>query len=175
MELCELMMQVTGYAGLGNGVEGMSALKDVLGAEGDSSTLPEDVATAAPPTRNHDRLERGWAMLASLNPELTRASASAQEQIVGDWLDWLVETAFGDLWSRPNLTLQERELITLAVLIARSHWTELRSHLKIAANLAIPLEEIGEAIMHLAPYVGFPAAVAAMRVAVEQLDQGPVE
>jgi len=164
------MLQVAGYAGLAVGLEGMHALREVFDAE--SAPEPETPeAGAADGARDvpEDRFERGRAILAILRPERAQAPPPARDEVAPDWRTWLIGTAFGDLWARPGLTLVERERITMAVLIVLSHEAELRSHVTIASNLGIPPTEIGEQIMHLAFYVGFPTAVAAIRVASQVL------
>jgi 4-carboxymuconolactone decarboxylase len=168
-ELCEAMLQVGGYAGLAVGLEGMRILADVFAGAG-----PEDAGgsePALPPEYEdgQDRLARGRAVLEKLRPDIPQSApgVAGPQSFAPDWGTWLVETAFGELWSRPGLTLQERERVTLAVLIVLSHDQELSAHFKISANVGIPLVEIGETIMHLAVYAGFPTAVKAIRIASE--------
>jgi 4-carboxymuconolactone decarboxylase len=172
--LCELMLQVGGYAGFGVGQEGMLALKQVFDEEPDVEREDVDVAvaTSAGPPLDEDRLARGTAILAILRPDRAGLPPPPPKSFAPDWRTWLVETAFGDLWARPHLSLIDRERITLAVLIALSREEELRSHVQIARNVGIPPLEIGEQIMHLAIYVGFPTAVAAIRIAGEVLEGG---
>jgi 4-carboxymuconolactone decarboxylase len=79
-----------------------------------------------------------------------------------EWLGWLTETAFGDLWSRPNLSLKQRELVTAAVLVSLGRLDELRSHLNASLGMGISPEEMTEALVHLAVYAGFPTMVASM-------------
>jgi 4-carboxymuconolactone decarboxylase len=128
-------------------------------------------ASDQPRGGEEELLARGRAMLTSLNPAITVPPTSTGDYLAPDWLDWLIATAFGELWSRPNLTLQERERITLSVLVVLVRDRELASHVAIASNLGISPIEIGETIMHLAVYAGFPAAVEGMRVAHQVLDQ----
>jgi alkylhydroperoxidase/carboxymuconolactone decarboxylase family protein YurZ len=170
--LCEVMLQVGGYAGFGIGQEGMLALKQVLDEE--PNVEREDVPVAANdgPLPDEDRLARGTAILAILRPDRAGLPPPPPKPFAPDWRTWLVETAFGDLWARPHLSLIDRERVTLAVLIALSREEELRSHVQIARNVGIPPLEIGEQIMHLAIYVGFPTAVAAIRIAGEVLEEG---
>jgi 4-carboxymuconolactone decarboxylase len=170
-ELCELMMQVAGYAGFSAGRAGMAALKEVFDAEPAAKPAPSGRPLA--PVESQDRVERGLATLAKLQP--ARAPAAPSRALAApfapDWRAWLIGTAFGDLWPRPGLSFAERERITLAVLIALGREAELHQHCAIASNLGITPEEIGEEIMHLAVYIGFPTAVTAMRVAVGALGE----
>jgi 4-carboxymuconolactone decarboxylase len=74
---------------------------------------------------------------------------------------------FNDVWRRENLPLRERSLITIGALIAGEHTAQLTYHFKLAKENGISEEEIIEIITHLAFYVGWPRAAAAMQVAKE--------
>jgi alkylhydroperoxidase/carboxymuconolactone decarboxylase family protein YurZ len=170
-ELCELMLQVAGYAGLGAGHEAVVVLEEVFASE---SVATDDRAGSVDESLTggvDERVARGAAMISRLNPEITVPTRAEQRQLVDDWMDWLIGTAFGELWSRPNLTLVERERVTLAVLIVRGQEGELRSHIPIALHLGIDPAEIGEIIMHLGVYAGFPTAVSAMRTARDVIEE----
>jgi 4-carboxymuconolactone decarboxylase len=165
-ELCELMLQVCGYAGFPIGLEGMQALREVFesepddGSEGEQSRAP----SASTAEMSDDELfARGRSMLTTLGP---RADAPVRRRdFAPDWIPRLVSVAFGELWPRPGLTLIERERITMAVIIALGRDHELQAHIAISLNLGISREEIGEEILQLMLYVGFPASVDAMSTA----------
>lgn len=155
-ELCETMLQVSGYAGLAVGVAGMRVLRHVLdGPVADDPWVPADVDYTA----TDDSLERARAVMETLWPDRS-GPAPPPPEIAPDWRVWLRRTAFGELWARPGLSLAERERITLAVVAALGRVDHLRSHVLSAANLGVPPEQIGEQLMHLAVYIGFPAVDA---------------
>lgn len=82
-----------------------------------------------------------------------------------DLLKQIVDMLYGTIWSRTErLSLQERSMITLAVLIALNRENELKSHLRGAKNLDITKEKIEEMILHVAHYSGFPTAVSASQL-----------
>jgi 4-carboxymuconolactone decarboxylase len=74
---------------------------------------------------------------------------------------------FGDVWSRPQLELRDRSMITVAALIVLGRENELKIHLRGALRVGISREQILEMILHLAHYGGWPIAVGASRVANE--------
>lgn len=78
-----------------------------------------------------------------------------------------VEHLFGDIWTRPDLALRDRSLITCAVLTALGKELQLKVHMKGALNIGISREEILEMMVHLAHYSGWPTAVNGTRVAEE--------
>lgn len=98
---------------------------------------------------------------------LADVDGSAGEQVfdsLGDLGRYVVEFAFGDIYSRPGLSLRDRELITVAMLAAMgAREPQLDVHLRGAVNVGVTIEELREVIIHVAPYAGFPAAINGMR------------
>jgi len=82
-----------------------------------------------------------------------------------DLLKQIVDVLYGTIWSRTEqLSLQERSMITLTVLVALNRENELKSHLRGAKKLGITKEKIEEMILHIAHYSGFPTAVSASQL-----------
>ena len=82
-----------------------------------------------------------------------------------DLLKQIIDMLYGTIWSRTEqLSLQERSMITLTVLVALNRENELKSHLRGAKNLDITKEKIEEMILHVAHYSGFPTAVSASQL-----------
>jgi len=77
----------------------------------------------------------------------------------------ITESAWGGVWSRPELTLRERSLITLSLLAALGHWEEFAMHVRATRNTGASPEDVREALMHVAIYAGVPAANHAIKVA----------
>ncbi len=77
----------------------------------------------------------------------------------------ITEGAWGSVWSRPELTLRERSLLTIALLAALGHWEELAMHLRATARTGASREDVREALLHVAVYAGVPAANRAIRIA----------
>ena len=102
----------------------------------------------------------------------TRTSAGGQfpaAKLAPDYFDYVQQTAFGMIWSRPGLPVRDRSMITVAMLAALGHHEELRAHLAGALNAGVTREELIEAMMQVAVYAGVPAAVGALRVAADVL------
>ncbi len=81
--------------------------------------------------------------------------------------DYASEAAFGLLWSRPGLDLKTRALICVVSDTAQARWPELAIHLRMARRQGWSEDELGEALLHLAGYVGLPAVREAMLIARE--------
>ncbi len=75
------------------------------------------------------------------------------------------EILFGRVWTRPGLALPLRSLVTIAALMALGKEAPLRLHIRGGLNAGLTREQITEAIIHLAYYVGWPAAYTAMDAA----------
>jgi 4-carboxymuconolactone decarboxylase len=71
----------------------------------------------------------------------------------------------GDLWKRPDLSLRDRSLITVAALIARHQTIEMPPYVNLALDNGVKPSEISEIITHLAFYAGWANAMAAVAIA----------
>jgi 4-carboxymuconolactone decarboxylase len=98
-----------------------------------------------------------------------RASASRTD-FDGPFQDLITRTAWGLVWSRPDLTPRERSLITIALLAALGHHEELALHLQATRNTGASETDIRECLLHVAVYAGVPAANTAFRIAKPILD-----
>lgn len=88
--------------------------------------------------------------------------------IAPDLARFVIEFPFGDIYDRPGLDRQTRQLITIASLTTLGHAAEeLRAHIKGALNVGCEPKAIVETILQLAVYAGFPASINAMTVAKE--------
>lgn len=90
---------------------------------------------------------------------------SPAQQLLGDiapkLADLTDEVLFGDVWQRPGLSPRDRSLVTIAALVAMYRTEQLGAHLRIGLGNGLTVEEIAEAITHLAFYSGWPTAFSA--------------
>ena len=77
------------------------------------------------------------------------------------------EVLFGDVWERTALSKRERSMITVAALAALYRTDQLRGHIERALDHGVTKEEIGEIILHMAFYAGWPTAANGSLVAQE--------
>jgi len=121
-----------------------------------------------------ERREAGREIQGQLWPA-TRSGPTGQfpaAKLAPDFFDHVLQSAFGDIWSRPGLSVRDRSLITVAVLAALGQTDELRAHLAGATNVGLSRDELVEALMHVSVYAGVPATNAALRVAADVLGTG---
>ncbi len=83
--------------------------------------------------------------------------------------DFILEGAWGRVWTRPGLSRRDRSLVTLAILAALGQEGEFRLHVRAMANTGATAEELAEALLHVATYAGVPAANHAIKIAREAL------
>lgn len=81
--------------------------------------------------------------------------------------------AWGAVWGRPGLDTKSRCLITLSVLLAQGRHDEVKLHLAGALRNGWTRDELVEAIIHVACYAGWPAAVQGFRAAEEVFARPP--
>ena len=86
-----------------------------------------------------------------------------------DFQEYIVNSAWGDIWSRPGLTTRERSLITIALMTAMGHDEELAMHIRATKNTGATREDIKEVLLHTAVYAGVPAVNHAFKIAKEIL------
>lgn len=83
----------------------------------------------------------------------------------GDLGKFILEYAFGDIYSREGLSLRDREIITISFLISQgSPEEQLRNHFLGALNLGVTTNELMEIILQASLYNGFPKAIKALKL-----------
>jgi 4-carboxymuconolactone decarboxylase len=125
------------------------------------------------------RYQRGLAKLGEIDGEAGRRVIEGLKEVAPDLGRYIVEFAFGDVYSRPGLDLRARELATVAGLTALgTARPQLEVHLHGALNVGCTRQELVEVIVQMAVYAGFPAAVngaaAARAVFAERDARGQV-
>ncbi|MBV1876569.1 MAG: carboxymuconolactone decarboxylase family protein [Pseudomonadales bacterium] len=102
------------------------------------------------------------------NPEQDLAALTDQ---LGGLGDWAMKWAFGEIWSRPELSRRDRSLVVIAILTALGQEAELAFHVPGGLNHGLKAEEIEEMMTHMCLYVGFPRAVDGMRAARQAIEK----
>ena len=107
------------------------------------------------------------------------AVPSPAAALIGDFAPKIVELTkgvlFGDIWERPGLSKRDRSLITVAALVALYRTEQLPGHLKRAVENGVTVDELVEAVTHLAFYAGWPSAMTGILAAKKLFDEAPTE
>ena len=119
-------------------------------------------------SQRETRLERGRRALDAIDGQAGRNVIEALADIAPDFATYLFEFPFGDIYSRPGLSLRDREIATIAALAAMgTAQPQLKVHIAAGLNVGLTRDEITEILMQMAVYAGFPAALNAIFAAKE--------
>jgi 4-carboxymuconolactone decarboxylase len=96
--------------------------------------------------------------------ETTRADATRAElgTVAPKFAQLTNDVVFGDLWRRPDLSLRDRSLVTIAALAAMGDDDQLDLYLRLGVEAGLTRAQITEALTHLGFYAGWPKATRAM-------------
>jgi 4-carboxymuconolactone decarboxylase len=104
------------------------------------------------------RKKRGAELLDKmLGPEQAKQVRAAWKKICPDFENYVTEFLAGEIWSRPQLDLHTRSLVTIAALAATGRPLGLELNIRMALNNGASRQEVIETLLHIAPYAGFPA------------------
>lgn len=113
-----------------------------------------------------DRFEDGMrtrrAVLGDAHVDRAEANKTAADE---PFQTLITESAWGSVWSRPQFTLRERSIVTLALLAAQGCDEEIAMHVRATANTGASEADVMEAMLHVAIYAGVPRANAAIKIA----------
>lgn len=118
------------------------------------------------------RFDLGMKKLKEVDGAGGEGVVKALEGIAPDLGKYIVEFAFGDIYSRDGLSLQEREMVTMASLLtAGGCEPQLEVHINGALNVGLPPDKIVETLMQCVPYTGFPRVLNAVFTAKRIFDE----
>ena len=127
------------------------------------AALPQFMAAgraAQAAAQDNARRLRGEATLARITGSVGIRVVESLSDMSPDLGAWIVDFAYGDVFSRPGLPLCTRELATISALTALGTApAQLKVHIEGALNVGCKPEEIVEVIMQMAVYAGFPSAL----------------
>lgn len=117
------------------------------------------------------RYERGLEKLNEIDGQAGTNVIESLKDIAPDFADLLIEFPFGDIYSRPGLDIQSREIATIAALTAMGNATpQLKVHISAGLNVGLSKDQIIETIIQMSVYAGFPAALNGLFAAKEVFD-----
>jgi 4-carboxymuconolactone decarboxylase len=156
---------------------GLETLKQIGGKDYDlkqrglAAGIPQpDLASRRQAETNEVRYQWGLAALDRISKSSGEAVVKSFENMAPDLGRYIVEFSYGDVFSRPNLDLKTRELVTVGALTGLNTTASelpLKVHVNGALNVGANRQEIVETIMHMIPYVGFVKVQQAMALAEE--------
>jgi 4-carboxymuconolactone decarboxylase len=171
-EIKELLLQMTVYAGYPKTLAAVTAAQQKI-VELQQQGIPPACSQPELESRrqaesNETRYRRGLDALNQISKSSGEAVVKSFEDIAPDLGRYILEFAYGDVFSRPNLDLKTRELATVGALTGLNTTASelpLKVHVNGALNVGANRQEIVEAIVHMIPYVGFVKVQQAMALA----------
>jgi len=113
----------------------------------------------------NQRLVAGQQLLAQVDAEAADNVMASLKVVAPDVSRYILEFAFGDIYARPGLSLQQREMITVTTLLTQGDTADqLKVHINGALNVGLKPKTIVETVIQCIPYVGFPKVLNALTV-----------
>ena len=100
---------------------------------------------------------------------------AAFKDLAPDLENYIVEFAFGDIYSREGLTKQQQTMVTIASLVTLGTEPQLELHINVGITIGLTPKEIVGTIVHLIPYTGFPRVLNALKIAKKVFAQRNVK
>lgn len=115
---------------------------------------------------SEDKFEQGMDVRRSVlgDDHVERAEAS-KTAFDADFQQYIVESVWGSIWTRPGLDRKTRHLLTIAMLAALGKEHELSIHIRATQNTGVTRDEVKEVLLQVGIYAGVPAANSAIAVA----------
>jgi 4-carboxymuconolactone decarboxylase len=166
-EVDEIMVQLSAYVGLPFALAGSLAIDQVIAERegGETRKAPRAPATVQ---ENEQRRAAGLDVLTTLLGDPNLDKAATERAILdqqGDMGALVMDYAFGDVWSRPQLSRRDRSLIVVSALTAINMTHELEIHIGAGFNHGLTPTEIEEVMITMVAYGGFPRAIDGMLLA----------
>jgi 4-carboxymuconolactone decarboxylase len=119
-----------------------------------------------------ERFRRGWQRLMEVDAEGGGRVIERLQDVAPDLGRYVVEFAYGDIYSRPVLDLPQRQLVTISALTTLGGAEpQLEVHVNAGLNVGLSASQIVEAMLHCIPYTGFPRVLNAIFVAQRVFDE----
>jgi len=177
-EIEEILLHVAAYAGFPAAMASSRRIdKALLAAEG-GEALPERAPAAekSDEARDRDAADVLAALAGLPNTPDPAAGLERMEAMLGEVGVVTYRWAFGEIWSRPQLSRRDRSIVVIAICVWLGAMAELDVHAPAGLRHGLTRVEIEEVVNHLSLYAGIPRAVEAMRAvraAFAKLDAAP--
>lgn len=166
-EIKEAIYHCAPYIGLGKTEAAVEAVNEVLAARGVQLPLPSGQTVT-----EESRLADGIAAQKSIfgdSIDAMRANAPKNQKNIQDYLS---AYCFGDFYTRKGLNIQERELLTFAILCAQGGCEpQVKAHVGGNAAMGNGKETLLAALTVCLPYIGFPRTLNALGCVNEVLPE----
>jgi 4-carboxymuconolactone decarboxylase len=136
--------------------------------------MPEEQPDVSPHERGLSKLQE-YTLREGGSAATHLKIAEDLNDIAPDVGKYIVDFGYGEIYSRPGLTNQQRALITIASLATQGTERELELHVNTGLTAGLTGTEIVESVIHLIPYTGFPRVLNALYVVKKVFQERQVE
>lgn len=177
-EIWEILLHVAAYAGYPAAMASSRRINEAFLAHEGKDTWPdrEGATPKSDAERDRDAATIFKTISGGRGGTDPAADLAMLENMLGDVGTITYRWAFGEIWSRPQLSRRDRSIAVISILVWLGAQTELNIHIQAGLAHGLTREEITEVITHLSLYSGIPRAVDAMRTAkatFAKLDEKP--
>ncbi|WP_410553163.1 carboxymuconolactone decarboxylase family protein [Bacteroides sp. ET71] len=159
-ELREVMYLTAPFIGFPKMLNAVATVNEVFKERGISLPLEKQGTVT-----EENRHETGKAIQDKLYPGgITSVMEGLPGYMGKDVEQFLTDYFFGEIYSRGALDLQTRELLGYCVLTTLEAESQLHSHYHGNINVGNTPETLTAAVIQCLPYIGFPAAIKALRI-----------
>jgi 4-carboxymuconolactone decarboxylase len=153
IEVKEVVYQAVAYVGVARTIDFLAITNDVLTARGVQLPLP-DQSTTDPDSRMARGRDIQGQVVGADRVDAMYANASADTE---HFQRFLSGNCFGDTVGRGGLTLQTRELLTFAMLVALGGAdAQARGHAANNLNVGNTRQQLLDVLTVLVPFIGYP-------------------
>lgn len=166
-QIVETMLQMSLYAGFPASIRALYVARAVF--EEDGIDFEPELTESKP-----NRFERGSVLIARVygNPDAAENMMKNFADIAPDMARYIMEFPYGDVYSRDGLSLQFRQIATVAALTSMGNAEpQLRTHIRASLSVGLTQEQLVEAMLQMSLYAGFPASIRALYVAREVFNE----
>jgi 4-carboxymuconolactone decarboxylase len=122
--------------------------------------------------KNTERYNSGWEKLKEIDVEAGEKVINGLKDISPDLGKFIIEYAFGDIYTREGLDLKSKEIAVVASLTAMgTAQPQLKVHINGALNTGSSINEVKEVILQMSVYSGFPSCINGMNALKEVLKE----
>ncbi|MFV0520990.1 MAG: carboxymuconolactone decarboxylase family protein [Mangrovibacterium sp.] len=162
-EVKEIILQMSAYAGFPACINGVNTLKDVL-EERKTLNICDKEGKMTDVDEDANRLQVGKQELSGIDRHAIEQLEHSYADFSPELMKFTIEYAYGDIFSRSNLSKKHRQIATIAALTALGRLPQLQFHINAGINVGLTKENIENIILLMSVYSGFPSAINGMNV-----------
>lgn len=160
VELREAIYQCAPIIGFPKVLNTLSVLNEVFAERGIKLPL-ENQSTVT----EENRYKKGEAIQSLLNGDQMKDTTSCvPSNINKDVARFLTEVNYGDFYTRNGLDIETRELLAYCVLVVIGAEDQLKCQIYTNTKIGNSRETLTSATIQCMPYIGFPAALKALKI-----------